>query len=132
MSAAIGDATIVNESGTLEVSLAGVLSDAVTDPLTVTAASSVETAATVSAAPDGSSLTEKLKSAIPVWVEDGDAPGHPPDWAQDPAYHGMTGPAVKITVRDNDQPRKERPRRAGVLQVLTPGKSGKNGHPGQF
>ena len=46
--------------------------------------------------------TEKLKSAIPVRVEDGDALGHPPNWAQDPAYHGMTGPAVKITVRDND------------------------------
>ena len=43
-----------------------------------------------------------LKSGIPVWVEDGDAPGHPPNWAEAPVYHFMTGPAVKVTVRDND------------------------------
>ena len=57
VSAAIGDATIVNESGTLEVSLAGVFSDADNDGLTITAASSNEAVTTVSVASDHSSLT---------------------------------------------------------------------------
>ena len=53
----IGDATIVDENWALEVSLAEALRDAVTDPLTVTAASSDETVATVSVSADYSTLT---------------------------------------------------------------------------
>ncbi len=74
--------------------------------------------------------TEKLKSAIPVRVEDGDAPGHPPHWAQDPAYHGMTGPAVKITVRDNDQ-RRGRDAPTGPVVNRRPFPSGETRHAGR-
>ena len=37
-----------------------------------------------------------------VWTAPADLLGNPPGWAEDPVYHGMTGPAVKVTVRDND------------------------------
>ena len=37
-----------------------------------------------------------------VWTAPADVLGNPPGWAEDPVYHGMTGPAVKVTVRDND------------------------------
>ena len=37
-----------------------------------------------------------------VWTAPADLLGNPPDWAEDPVYHFMTGPAVKVTVRDND------------------------------
>ena len=57
VTSAIGDATILNESGTHQASLSGVFSDADNDPITITAASSDETKATVSVASDGSSLT---------------------------------------------------------------------------
>ena len=75
VSAAIGDLTIVNESGTKQVSLPGVFADADNDSLTVTAASSDETGATVSVASDGSSLTVSAKSrgtaTITVTADDG-------------------------------------------------------------
>ena len=75
VSAAIADATIVNESGTKQVSLAGAFSDADSDALTVTAASSDETKATVSVATDHSSLTVNAQArgtaAITVTANDG-------------------------------------------------------------
>ena len=37
-----------------------------------------------------------------VWTASPGDLGNPPDWAEDPVYHGMTGPAVRVTVRDND------------------------------
>ena len=37
-----------------------------------------------------------------VWTAPADLLGNPPDWAEDPVYHFMVGPAVKVTVRDND------------------------------
>ena len=73
--APIGDATIVNENGTLEVSLTGVFSDADGDPLTIAAASSDETVATVSVAADYSGLTVTARSrgtaTITVTADDG-------------------------------------------------------------
>ena len=57
VSGAIADATIVNESGTHETSLAGVFSDADGDALTITAASSDTAVANVSVATDYSTLT---------------------------------------------------------------------------
>ena len=75
VSAAIADATIVNESGTRTVSLSGMFSDADNDALTITAASGDETVATVSVAADYSSLTVKAKSrgtaTITVTADDG-------------------------------------------------------------
>ncbi len=72
---AIADATIVSESGTQQVSLSGVFSDADSDPLTITAGSSAETIATVSVASDYSSLTVTAKSrgtaTITVTASDG-------------------------------------------------------------
>ena len=72
---AIGDATIVNESGTKQVSLSGVFSDAENDDLTITAKSSAETVATVAVASDYSSLTVSAKSrgtaTITVTADDG-------------------------------------------------------------
>ncbi len=72
---AIGDATIVNESGTLSVSLSGVFSDADGDSLTVTAKSSDTAKATVSVATDQSSLTVAAKArgtaTITVTASDG-------------------------------------------------------------
>ncbi len=62
VAAAIGDATIVNESGTKQVSLSGVFDDADNDALTVTAASSDEAVATVSVAPDYSTLTVSARA----------------------------------------------------------------------
>ena len=75
LSAAIADATIVNESVTKQVSLSGVFSDADNDSLTVTAASSNENVATVSVAADYSSLTVTAKArgtaTITVTASDG-------------------------------------------------------------
>ena len=75
VAAAISDATIVSESGTKQVSLAGVFSDADGDSLTVTAASSDEAKATVSVASDGSSLTVSAQArgtaVITVTANDG-------------------------------------------------------------
>ena len=72
---AIGDATIVNESGTRQVSLSGVFDDADNDALTITAKSSAETVATVSVASDYSTLTVSAKSrgtaTITVTAKDG-------------------------------------------------------------
>ncbi len=62
VSASIADATIVNESGSHEVSLAGVFDDPDGDALTITAASSDEAVATVSVSSDGSSLTVTAKA----------------------------------------------------------------------
>ncbi len=75
VSAALGDATIVNESGTREVSLSGVFADADADELTITAASSDEAVATVSVAADQSSLTVNAQArgtaTITVTANDG-------------------------------------------------------------
>ena len=75
VSAAIADSTIVNESGTREISLSGVFSDSDNDALTVTAASGEEAVATVSVSADGSSLTVKAKArgtaTITVTANDG-------------------------------------------------------------
>ena len=58
----IADATIVNQSGTHQVSLSGVFSDADQDSLTITATSSDEKAATVSVSADYSTLTVSAQS----------------------------------------------------------------------
>ncbi len=72
---AIDDATIVNESGTSEVSLSGVFTDADEDDLTVTAASSDETVATVSVSDDHSTLTVSAlargTATVTVTADDG-------------------------------------------------------------
>ena len=75
VASAIGDATIVNESGTREVSMSGVFSDADNDALTITAASSDDATATASVAPDQSRLTVTARSkgaaTITVTADDG-------------------------------------------------------------
>ena len=75
VSAALGNITIVNESGTQTVSLTGVFSDADSDSLTITAASSDETKATVSVASDRSSLTVSARlrgtATITATADDG-------------------------------------------------------------
>ncbi len=75
VSSAIGDATIVNESGTHQVSLSGVFSDADNDSLTVTATPSDEAVASVSVASDHTTLTVTAKSrgtaTITVTASDG-------------------------------------------------------------
>ena len=75
VSSALADVTIVNESGTHQASLSGVFSDADSDALTVTAASSDEAVATVSVASDGSSLTVSAQArgtaTITVTADDG-------------------------------------------------------------
>ena len=75
VSASIADATIVSESGTEEVSLSGVFSDADNDALTVSAASSAEAVATVSVASGGSTLTVNAQArgtaTITVTADDG-------------------------------------------------------------
>ena len=75
VSSAIPDATIVNESGTSQVSLSGVFSDADNDSLTITAASSNTARATVAVASDGSSLTVSAQArgtaTITVTADDG-------------------------------------------------------------
>ena len=75
VSSAIADATIVSESGTHEISLSGVFSDADNDALTITAASSDESVATVSVAADQSTLTvtaySRGSATITVTAKDG-------------------------------------------------------------
>jgi len=75
VSASISDATIVNESGTRQVSLSGVFSDPDGDSLTITAISSDSGKATVSVAADQASLTVTAKSrgtaTITVTADDG-------------------------------------------------------------
>ena len=75
VSAPIADVTIVNESGTRRVSLSGVFSDADSDSLTVTAASSDEAVATVAVASDGSALTvtaaARGAASVTVTADDG-------------------------------------------------------------
>ncbi len=75
VAAAIGDATIVNQSGTRQVSLSGVFADADNDNLTITAASSDEAVAMVSVASDYSSLTVTAQArgtaTITVTANDG-------------------------------------------------------------
>ena len=72
----IDDATIVNESGTHEVSLSGVFSDADGDVPTITARSSNEGVTTVAVAADHSTLTVSAKArgtaTISVSAADGD------------------------------------------------------------
>ena len=74
---AIGDVTIVSESGTHEAPLAGVFSDADGDDLTVTGTSSDETVATVSVSADYSTLTVTAKArgtaTITATADDGTA-----------------------------------------------------------
>ena len=62
VSTAIADVTIVNESGTHEVSLSGVFNDADSDSLTITVGSSNESVSTVSVTSDYSKLTVTAKS----------------------------------------------------------------------
>ena len=75
VSSAIADVTIVNESGTEQVSLSGVFSDAESDALTITAASSDESIATVAVASDQSALTVTAKArgtaTVTVTARDG-------------------------------------------------------------
>ena len=75
VSSALSDATIVNESGTKQVSLSGVFSDADGDPLTITAGSSNDAVVTVSASADYASLTVSAQSSgtatITVTADDG-------------------------------------------------------------
>ena len=75
VASAIADAAIVNESGTRQVSLSGVFSDADNDALTVTAASSDETKATVSVSAGYSSLMVSAQArgtaTITVTADDG-------------------------------------------------------------
>ena len=75
VASAVADATVPNESGTHQVSLAGVFSDADNDSLTVTAGSDDEAVATVSVASDYSTLTVTAKSrgtaTITVTASDG-------------------------------------------------------------
>ncbi len=75
VSNAIADVTIVNESGTHQVSLTGVFDDADSDPLTITAGSDDEAVATESMAPDYSALTVTANSrgtaTITVTADDG-------------------------------------------------------------
>ena len=75
VSSALGDVTIVKESGTRTVSLSGVFADADSDSLTITASSSNETVATVSVASGYSTLTVTAKSrgeaTITVTADDG-------------------------------------------------------------
>ena len=77
VSGAIADVTIVNESGTKEVSLAGVFDDPGGDSLTITAVSSDEATATASVASDGSSLTvtARLRGTATVTVTADDGKG---------------------------------------------------------
>ena len=75
VSSAIADATIVNESGTREVSLSGVFSDTDNDALTITADSSNDAVTTVSVAADYSTLTVNAQSrgtaTVTVTADDG-------------------------------------------------------------
>ena len=75
VSSPISDATIVNQSGTSQVSLSGVFTDADGDDLAVTATSSDETVATVSVAAEYSTLTISAKTrgsaTITVTAADG-------------------------------------------------------------
>ncbi len=77
VSASIADVTIVNESGTKEVSLAGVFSDADNHALTITAQSSDTTIATVSVSADHSTLTVTAKASgtatVTVTADDGNS-----------------------------------------------------------
>ena len=75
VASAIGDVTIVSESGTSQVSLSGVFDDADGDSLTLTAASSDEAVATASVAADYSTLTVSAQgrgtATITVTADDG-------------------------------------------------------------
>ncbi len=75
VASAIADATIVNESGTHQESLSGMFSDAAQDSLTITAASSNETVATVSVSADYATLTMSAQArgsvTITVTANDG-------------------------------------------------------------
>ena len=77
VASAIEDATIVNETGTKQVSLSGVFTDADSDSLTITAVSSNESVATESVAADHSTLTVTAKqrgtATITVTASDGKA-----------------------------------------------------------
>ncbi|MCY4580583.1 MAG: cadherin-like beta sandwich domain-containing protein, partial [Chloroflexi bacterium] len=75
VSAAIADATIVNETGTHRVALSGVFSDADGDDLTITTSSSAESVATIAVSADYSTLTVSAKSrgtaTVTVTASDG-------------------------------------------------------------
>ena len=75
VSAAISDATIVNQTGTQTVSLSGVFDDADGDALTISAASGDEAVATVSVATDYATLTVNAQArgtaTITVTAADG-------------------------------------------------------------
>ena len=69
VSAAIADATIVSESGTRQVSLSGVFSDADGDALTITAESSDTAVAAVSVSADYSTLTVSAQARGTAIIE---------------------------------------------------------------
>ena len=75
VASAIADATIVNESGTKQISLSGVFSDPDDDDLTITASSSDEAVATAPVESDYSSLTVNAQArgtaTITVTADDG-------------------------------------------------------------
>ena len=75
VAAAISDATIVSASGTQQVSLSGVFSDADNDALTVTAVSSDDAVATVSVATDYATFSvnaqDRGTATITVTADDG-------------------------------------------------------------
>ncbi len=77
VSASIADVTIVNESGTSQVSLSGVFEDADGDALTITAASSDESVGTVSVASDYFTLmvTAQARGSATVTVTADDGNG---------------------------------------------------------
>ena len=76
VSSALADVSGLEVGDTQDISLSGVFSDADSDALTITAASSDEAVATVAVASDGSSLTvtgvTEGSAAITVTAQDGD------------------------------------------------------------
>ena len=77
MASGIAGVTIVNESGTKQVSISGVFSDADGDSLTIAAASGDEAVATVSVAADYASLTVSAqgRGTATIWVAASDGRG---------------------------------------------------------
>ncbi len=100
VSAAIADATIVNESGTHAVSLSGVFSDADNDSLTMSAASSDEGKATVSVSSGGSSLTVNAQARGTAVITVTAADGNGGTVSEDFTVTVKAAPAVASAVAD--------------------------------
>ena len=73
---AIADATIANQSGTHQVSLSGVFSDADGDDLTITASSSNESVATVAVSNDTLTVTARSRGSATITVTARDSEGN--------------------------------------------------------